>query len=97
MTDYTEMVKRLRACAEGDCRHFLRVAGEACVAPLLREAADAIEKLCAGEDDGFTVETAVFDQEEVHDDCTVVIWRNSVTGEESVGWYENNKEEYKNV
>lgn len=45
MTDYTEMIKRLRACAEGDCRHYLRIAGEACVAPLLREAADAIEKL----------------------------------------------------
>ena len=35
------------------------------------------------------IETALFDQEEVHTDCTVIIWRNSVTGEESIGWYEN--------
>ena len=93
MTDYTEMIKRLRACAEGDCRHYLRIAGEACVAPLLREAADAIEALAPFAPDSFVVETTVFDEEEVHEDCTVVIWRNSVTGEESIGWYESDKEE----
>lgn len=86
MTDYSELVKRLRACA------VLTTSTE-----LIREAADAIEALCAGEAGAFAVETNLYNEEEIHEDCTVVIWKNSVTGEESIGWYENNKEEYKNV
>ena len=35
------------------------------------------------------IETGIFDIEEIHHNCTVVIWRNSQTGEESIGWYEN--------
>ena len=35
------------------------------------------------------VTTAVFDVEEIHDNCTVQILKNSVTGETSVGWWEN--------
>jgi len=34
-------------------------------------------------------EVNFFDQEEVHENCTVVIWRNSVTCDESVGWWDN--------
>ena len=82
MTDYSELVKRLRACAA------LTRSSE-----LFLEAADAIEALCAGADDGFTVETNLYDQEEVHEGCTVIIWKNSVTGEESIGWYENERKE----
>ena len=33
------------------------------------------------------VEVNIFDEEEVHTNCTVVIWRNSVTGDESFGWF----------
>ena len=33
------------------------------------------------------VEMNIFDVEEVHHNCTVQIWKNSVTGECSVGWY----------
>ena len=36
-----------------------------------------------------TVETNLFDQEERHTNCTVQILKNSVTGEVSVGWWEN--------
>lgn len=36
-----------------------------------------------------TVETNTFDEEEIHENCTVQILRNSVTGEVSVGWWEN--------
>ena len=25
----------------------------------------------------------------IHENCTVQVWRNSVTGEESIGWWEN--------
>lgn len=34
---------------------------------------------------------ALFDEVETHTDCTVQILRNSVTGEVSVGWWENHR------
>lgn len=36
-----------------------------------------------------TIETNLFDQEELHENCTVQVLTNSVTGEVSVGWWEN--------
>ena len=39
------------------------------------------------------IETNIFDQEEIHPNCTVQILRNSVTGEVSVGWWENEDED----
>lgn len=38
-------------------------------------------------------ETNVYDEVEEHKNCTVQILRNSLTGEESVGWWENEEEE----
>ena len=35
------------------------------------------------------VETNIYNEEEIHENCTVVIWRNSETGDESIGWLEN--------
>lgn len=32
---------------------------------------------------------SIYDQEEVHPNCTVQIWRNSVTGQTSIGWWDN--------
>lgn len=37
------------------------------------------------------VATNVFDECEVHENCVVEIWKNSTTGEISIGWYENKK------
>ena len=37
------------------------------------------------------VETNIFDQEEIYPDCTVQVLRNSITGEVSVGWWENER------
>lgn len=34
-----------------------------------------------------------FDEEEIIENVTVQIWRNSVTGEESVGWWRGTKED----
>ena len=31
----------------------------------------------------------VYDECEVHENVTVEIWKNSKTGEVSIGWYEN--------
>ena len=36
---------------------------------------------------GRKIETNVYDIEEVHHNCTVQILRNSVTGEQSIGWW----------
>ena len=41
------------------------------------------------EDDILSVETSVFDQEEIYPNCTVQVLTNSVTGEVSVGWWRN--------
>lgn len=35
------------------------------------------------------VESNIFDEEEIHENCTVQILKNSVTGQCSVGWWEN--------
>ena len=40
-------------------------------------------------DEIVNIETNIFDECEVIENCTVEIWRNSITGEESVGWYRN--------
>jgi len=36
-----------------------------------------------------SVTTGMFDIEELHPNCTVQILKNSVTGEMSLGWWEN--------
>lgn len=38
-------------------------------------------------------EMNLYDEEETHENCTVQILRNSITGETSVGWWENKEEE----
>lgn len=38
------------------------------------------------------IEINVYDVEEIHENCTVQIWRNSITGEISIGWWENRNE-----
>ena len=37
----------------------------------------------------YHVSMNLYDQEEIHRNCTVQIWSNSVTGESSIGWWEN--------
>lgn len=48
-------------------------------------------KLISNEPRHYTIptETNLYDEEERHVNCTVQILRNSVTGEESIGWWEN--------
>lgn len=40
------------------------------------------------EDYNYIVEN-FYDTCEVHKNCTVEIWSNSITGKTSIGWYEN--------
>lgn len=37
--------------------------------------------------------TSIYDEERIYPNCTVQVWRNSVTGEESWGWFENPTED----
>ena len=39
-------------------------------------------------DDILVEGVSVYDRREVHHHCTVEIWSNSVTGETSIGWWE---------
>ena len=51
---------------------------------------------CPGDCDSCSrveVETNIYDEEELHTNCTVQILRNSVTGEVSIGWWENEEDE----
>ena len=36
-----------------------------------------------------TIKTNIFDEEELHNNCTVQILKNTQTGETSTGWWEN--------
>lgn len=49
---------------------------------LFKASADMLE-----EDGHKVIETNIFAVEEVHHNCTVQILRNSVTGEQSIGWW----------
>lgn len=44
--------------------------------------------LCGIAEDSLTANN-VFDECEIHENCTVEIWKNSTTGEVSIGWWEN--------
>ena len=39
------------------------------------------------------VDLSLYDVEEIHENCTVQIWKNSATGDVSIGWWENEEEE----
>lgn len=46
-----------------------------------------------------TADVRLFNVEEIHENCVVQIWRNTVTGEQSIGWWpaeEDWKEELAN-
>lgn len=38
---------------------------------------------------GERITTGLFDKEELYPNCTVQIWKNTKTGEYSLGWWEN--------
>ncbi len=41
----------------------------------------------------YPVKTSLYDEQERHENCTVEIWRNSLTGEVSIGWWKNGEGE----
>ena len=78
------LVERLNDCAASDLR-----CGECAHSPygcgryfLLRAAADMLYGFLHPESSG------IYDIEEIHENVTVEVWKNSITGELSVGWYD---------
>jgi len=84
LNQYEMLVERLRYCAEesGGCG-VCEYSDKGCGAKTLKlAAAQALDMLIHPESSG------IYDIEEIHENCTVEIWKNSVTGEVSIGWYE---------
>lgn len=50
---------------------------------MIKAAADRLEKLST------KVEVNIYDREEIHENCTVQVLTNTVTGDVSIGWWEN--------
>lgn len=48
---------------------------------------DAINMAIYALEEQTTIE--LYDQEEIHENCTVQVLRNSVTGDVSIGWWES--------
>lgn len=48
----------------------------------------ALMTTASAEDDKMVDSIGVYDEEEIHENCTVQVWRNTVTGETSVGWWQ---------
>lgn len=42
-------------------------------------------------DNPFSINTSIFDLEEIYPNCTVQIWRNSISGDVSIGWIDNDE------
>lgn len=49
----------------------------------------AFMQAASEEDDMMVSELNMFDDEEIHHNCTVQVWRNTATGETSVGWWQD--------
>ena len=67
--------------------------GDYYLVDLLRRAADARDELTKKrQKKGPAVETNLYDMEEIHTHCNVQVLTNSLTGEVSIGWWENERE-----
>ena len=45
--------------------------------------------MVGSEEDDIMLDMNVFDDEEIHENCTVQVWSNKATGQSSVGWWKN--------
>ena len=59
---------------------------------LPNNAIDAINMAIYALEEQTTIE--LYDQEEIHENCTVQVLRNSVTGDVSIGWWEGDGGEF---
>lgn len=52
---------------------------------------EALRKLARYEDEE-EIQVNIFDKEEIYPNCTVQVLTNTITGDVSVGWWENDEE-----
>lgn len=84
------LVKDLRSCCGDDgCAGCSREMSIQCGKSLGKDAADMLEALVEFLQQPKVVSVAIYDQEEIHHNCSVQILTNSVTGDVSVGWWPN--------
>ena len=86
---YELLVERLRYCAEerggcGVCEYSETGCNRK---ELIMASIEAVESFIHPESSG------IYDLEEIHENVTVEVWKNSITGECSVGWYDGRFEE----
>lgn len=93
MTDREKLIAKLRSHSlcltyADDCSKCNEELPELCRTEreLFKAAADMLEA-----DGRKAIETNIFDSEEIHHNCTVQILHNSVTGEQSIGWWHENE------
>lgn len=55
-----------------------------CLRQKIEQLQDELDKSKAKQ-----IRTSLYDKEEIHSNCTVHILTNSVTGEQSIGWWDN--------
>ena len=82
------MLRNYAYAAEANMRKGLM---KATVLQTLREIIGDVERMNVFEQ--VQVETNMFDKEEIYQNCTVQILTNTATGEVSVGWWKNDKED----
>ena len=88
MTDREKLIELLKEACRFDCSsEYCKNHGERCVGKYADHLLANGVTFATDANVGSKVETNVFDREEVHHNCTVQILRNSVTGEQSIGWW----------
>lgn len=80
--DYEDIVDRLLTCVVmSDCEQCEYKKDGCSYDFLCMEAAKALTGFIRPESSGW------YDLEEIHKNCTVEVWKSSLTGEVSIGWY----------
>lgn len=91
MDDFANLINQLRLAAVVNPRDYAFLTEAADVITLLQKDATAPYIVANGEI--MSVEPNIYDQEELHKNCTVQILKNSITGACSVGWWKNREAE----
>lgn len=94
MTDREKLIKLLSApcrkhthCSEDYCQRNREHCKSDFADHLLANGVRLETKQAISDKISDKIETNIYDSEEIHHNCTVQILRNSITGEQSIGWW----------
>lgn len=74
--------KEICYCVTGNCGKKVKIDNPPCPYKYCPHCGAKVE-------DKPKVEMNIYDEEEIHENCTVQILKNSATGDISIGWWEN--------